>query len=114
MMFSTGLALVNGFLGGQGSIGQMILMMAIIGGIFYFLVIRPQQQQQQEHQDLIENLGSGDRIVTVGGIQGEITAVDDDTISLNVDDDVELTVSREKVAGLQKQDQEQDGDKDES
>jgi preprotein translocase subunit YajC len=97
VQFTGMIGMAEGF-GGDGGIGTMILMMAIIFGIFYFLVIRPQQQQQSEHQELIDQLESGDRIVTVGGIHGKITSVSEETIKLNVAKDIKLTVSREKVA----------------
>ncbi len=101
-VLSTLVGMTDGF-GGEGNFGSLILMMVIIVGIFYFLVIRPQRQQQQEHQELIENLESGDQVVTVGGIHGTITGVDEQTITLKVSKDFKLTVSREKVARHQDQ-----------
>jgi preprotein translocase subunit YajC len=98
--------MANGFDGG-GNITSMILMMVVIFGIFYFLVIRPQQQRQSEHEELIENLESGDRVVTVGGLHGKITSVSEDVVRLNVAKDIKLTVSREKVARLQNGDSEE-------
>lgn len=79
---------------------QMILMMVIIFGIFYFLVIRPQQQQQSEHEEMIENLQTGDRIITVGGIHGQITGVSEDTIKVNIAKDFKVTLERDKVASV--------------
>lgn len=87
--------------GSGGNMGTMILMMAIIFAIFYFLVIRPQQQKQSKHEELIEGLEKGDRVVTVGGIHGQISSVSEDTIKLTVAKDIKLTLNREKVAGLQ-------------
>ena len=98
--------MANGFDGG-GNITSMILMMAVIFGIFYFLVIRPQQQRQSEHEELIENLESGDRVVTVGGLHGKITSVSEDVVRLNVAKDIKLTVSREKIARHQNGDSEE-------
>lgn len=90
--------------GGQDSnFLSMIVMMAIIFGIFYFLVIRPQQQQQSEHEEMIDNLKKGDRVITVGGIHGQITSLADDTLKLQVAKDFKLTVSREKIASVQTQ-----------
>jgi preprotein translocase subunit YajC len=94
-------AMANGFGGGDGSFVSMILMMAVIFGIFYFLVIRPQQQRQSEHEELIENLESGDRVVTVGGVHGKITSVSEDVVQLNVAKDLKLTISRDKITRLQ-------------
>ena len=46
--------------------------------IFYFLLIRPQQKKTKEHRDMIAGVKKGDRIITSGGIHGQVTAVDDD------------------------------------
>jgi len=87
--------------GGQGDLLQMVVMMAIIFAIFYFLVIRPQRQQQSEHQQMIDGLESGDRVVTVGGLHGQITSVREETVKLRVAKDLKLTVSRDKIARIQ-------------
>lgn len=91
--------MANGFQGG-GDLTSMILMMVIIFGIFYFLVIRPQQQRQSEHEEMVENLSSGERVVTVGGLHGKVTSVSEDTFDLNVAKDIKVTVSRDKLARI--------------
>lgn len=97
-----GVVLALGGLGGeQGGMTQMLLMMAVIFAIFYFLVIRPQRQQQAEHQEMIENLEAGDRVVSVGGLHGRIVDVDDETLKLRVATDLTVTLSRDKVARVQ-------------
>lgn len=98
--------MANGFEGG-GDLTSMILMMVIIFGIFYFLVIRPQQQRQSEHEEMVEKLSSGDRVVTVGGLHGKVTSVSDDTFKLNVAKDIKLTVSRDKIARIKNGDDEE-------
>ncbi|MFB6346228.1 MAG: preprotein translocase subunit YajC [bacterium] len=97
------LAMANGSGGSQG-ITSMIMMMVIIFGIFYFLVIRPQRQQQSEREEMIENLEKGDRIITVGGIHGQISSLSEDTFKLNIAKDLKITVQRDKVAAVKNQD----------
>lgn len=99
------LGMANGS-GGSGSITSMILMMVIIFGIFYFLVIRPQQQQQSEREEMISNLETGDRVVTVGGLHGQITSLSEDTLKLNIAKDIKVTLDRDKVAGVKTPDEE--------
>jgi len=43
--------------------------------IFYFLMIRPQQKQRQRHEEALRNLRRGDRVVTAGGIVGEVVHI---------------------------------------
>ena len=51
-----------------GSLPIFILMFVII----YLLMIRPQSQQQKNHQTMLSNLKKGDRVITRGGILGNI------------------------------------------
>lgn len=69
--------------------------------IFYFLLIRPQQKQQKEHQNLISNVKKGDKMITNGGIWGEIDAVDQTTVLLKIGDKTKIVVSRSHLAGPQ-------------
>jgi preprotein translocase subunit YajC len=57
--------------GGNAIVGPL-LMYGGIFAIFYFLLIRPQQQQRKQHEQAILQLKKGDRIVTAGGIIGEV------------------------------------------
>jgi preprotein translocase subunit YajC len=68
------------FGGGAGAMGGMapfLLQIVAIFGIFYFLIIRPQQTQKKKHEEALRNLKRGDRIVTFGGIIGEVVHVKD-------------------------------------
>jgi preprotein translocase subunit YajC len=57
--------------GGQSLVAPL-LMYGGIFAIFYFLIIRPQQQQRKTHERAVLQLKKGDRIVTAGGIIGEV------------------------------------------
>ena len=74
------------------------LPIALIIGIFYFLLIRPQQKQAKEHKIMLEALAKGDRIVTTGGIFGEIMAVKGQELEIKIADSVKITVLRSAVA----------------
>ena len=57
--------------GGQAVVAPL-LMYGGIFAIFYFLLIRPQQQQRKTHEQAVLQLKKGDRVVTAGGIIGEV------------------------------------------
>jgi preprotein translocase subunit YajC len=63
--------------GAGGSMAPFLLQIVAIFGIFYFLIIRPQQQQKKKHEEALRNIKRGDRIVTFGGIIGEVVHVKD-------------------------------------
>jgi preprotein translocase subunit YajC len=50
--------------------------------VFYFILIRPQQKKAKQHQELLKQLKSGDRVVTGSGIIGTIISVKERSVSL--------------------------------
>jgi len=92
---------VDGAAGG-GLLGflPLILMFAV----FYFVLIRPQQRQQRKRQEMLNALRAGDKVVTIGGIHGEITAVTDDEVRLRVADKVELRMNRQGIGHVKGKD----------
>ncbi|NLL47117.1 MAG: preprotein translocase subunit YajC [Firmicutes bacterium] len=74
----------------------------IVGVLFYFMIIRPQQKQQKERKAMLDSLKKGDRIVTVGGIYGELVALKEDYVTLKVADKVEIKVARSGIGHVVK------------
>ncbi|MAZ68946.1 MAG: preprotein translocase subunit YajC [Candidatus Marinimicrobia bacterium] len=58
----------NNILQTLGPLPIYVLIFAII----YFVMIRPQARKQKEHNQMLDNLKKGDRVVTNGGIVGVI------------------------------------------
>ena len=77
-----------------------VLPLLLMVGIFYFLLIRPQQKKAKEHRQFLENLKKGDRVITSGGICGEITSISEQTVIMEVADKVRVEVGRPYIAGL--------------
>jgi len=61
----------------NGDLFGSMLPLIVLFAIFYFLIIRPQQKQQKEHQEMMEALKKGDKILTHGGLIVEITKVEE-------------------------------------
>ncbi len=59
-----------------------IIMLLLIAVVFYFFMIRPQMKKQKEIKKFRENMKPGDKVVTIGGIQGKILEINDSTILL--------------------------------
>ena len=82
---------------GAGLLGTLIslLPMILIFVIFYFMLIRPQRKKEKKVQEMLNALKVGDRVSTIGGIYGTITAIKDDTLELSVGrDNVKLIFAR--------------------
>ena len=64
----------------------------------YVLLIRPQRQQAKRHQEMLSSIGVGDEVITAGGLYGEVTAIDDERVQLEIDADVRVAVARRAIA----------------
>lgn len=88
----------------QGSPASPWLSMApmiAIFAIFYLLVFYPVRKRQKALQKLIENLKRGDKVITNGGLYGEVAALEDKFVHLKIADNVKVKVSRSAIAGLE-------------
>ena len=80
--------------------GSPWTMFLLLGGMFvlmYFLMIRPQSKRRKEHQALVSSLSKGDEVVTVGGITGQVTKVEEGFVKVRVANNVELRVQKSSV-----------------
>ncbi len=82
---------------GQGSFLAYILPLIVLFAIFYFLVIRPQQKQMKEHQEMVNSLTKGDKIVTNGGLIVEIVKVEPNFFKVKLNDNTEAKLDRDSV-----------------
>ena len=76
-----------------------IWMILIMFAIFYFLLIRPQQKQRKQHNEMLAALKKGDRVITSGGLHGEISGIKDDLITMEIAPKVRVKVSRNSISG---------------
>lgn len=86
------------------SSGEFLVSLApilVIFAIFYFLLLRPARKRQQDLQRVVENLKKGDKVLTSGGIYGEITAVDGAVVFLKIADNVKVRVAKSAISGLE-------------
>lgn len=85
----------------------MILMWVMIGVIFWFFILRPQKKRQQEIQNFRNSIAIGSRVVTSGGIYGEVRAIEDvdNILVIEVAKGVNIRVDRNSVYATAQQDQ---------
>ncbi|MCU1364606.1 MAG: yajC [Ilumatobacteraceae bacterium] len=82
---------------GGSALSLLFLPLMLVGA--YFLLIRPQRRRQKETAVLQGALEEGDEVITTSGIYGFITGFDGDIIWLEVDDNIQIRVSRRAVQG---------------
>jgi preprotein translocase subunit YajC len=86
--------------GGGGSPLSGLWMIALIFVIFYFLLIRPQQKKQKQHQNMLESIKKGDRVVTSGGVYGTVVGVKDNIVVLRVAEDVKMEFAKGSISQI--------------
>ena len=65
--------------------------------VMWLFMIRPQRKQQKQLQEFRNSLKKGDKVVTAGGIFGEIVEVNEKTALIRVDGDVKLRVDKQSL-----------------
>jgi preprotein translocase subunit YajC len=81
-----------------GAVVQIGILLLIPVGM-YFLMIRPQRRRMRAQAEMQSSLDVGDEVITTAGIYGFITGFDDDRVWLEIDDDVQVRVSRAALQG---------------
>ena len=76
---------------------------AIVLAIFYFIILMPMRRKQQKVQTFLGSLKVNDRVITTGGIYGQITRLNDQTVQLQVADKVRIEVAKASIGGYQGQ-----------
>jgi len=68
--------------------------------LFYFFLIRPQSKRAKEQKAMVAALNKGDEVLTQGGILGKITKVSESFVTLEVSNNVTITVQKAAVGSL--------------
>jgi preprotein translocase subunit YajC len=84
--------------GGGGSFAPTLLMMVLLFGAMYFLFIRPNKKRRQQVEEMQKSIGPGDEVLTVGGLYGFVSEIDDEKAVLEVSPGVFNTYSRASIS----------------
>jgi len=83
---------------GGGVSLHFFIMMGLVFLVFYLLLIRPQRTRQKKHQEMVENLKPGDKVVTSGGIHGTVMGVQKDRLELKIASNVKIDITKTSIA----------------
>ncbi len=74
-----------------------IIFLIVIFGLMYLVLIRPQRKRQKEHQQLVAELKRGDKVITAGGIYGQIESISEESVVMKIESGTTIRVSRGSV-----------------
>ncbi len=82
----------------QGGQVTFLISLGLMVAIFYFLLIRPQQRRARQQRELVSSLAVGDEVVTIGGMFGTITGMDDESVTLDVGSGTRVRFVKQAIA----------------
>src|SRR6266498_3219231 len=86
-----------------GSPWLQLVPFVLVLGIFYFIILLPMKRKQQKVQTFLDSLKVNDRVITTGGIYGQIMKVDDQKVQLQIAEKVRIEVAKTAIGGYQGQ-----------
>ena len=90
----------DGGAAGGGDLFLQFLPIILIFVVFYFLLIRPQQRKMKEHREMLGAVRRGDRIVTGGGIIGQVVKAGSDELTVEISEGVRIKVLRSTITSI--------------
>lgn len=103
MMMPGALLVAMGAPPGDGAAWTQLIPFALVLGIFYFIILLPMKRKQQKVEQFLGSLKVGDRVITTGGIYGQVTRLGDTSVQLQIADKIRIEVAKASIGGHQGQ-----------
>ncbi len=81
---------------GQGNPMMTLIMFGAMFAVVYFFMIRPQSKKRKKEEEERKNLAKGDKVITLGGIHGKVTKIDEDSVVI-LSQDSKIRVSKNAI-----------------
>jgi preprotein translocase subunit YajC len=75
-----------------------LIFLAAFFAIFYFMVMMPRKKQEKKHSDLLQSLKVHDKIVTIGGLYGEVKKIKDQSLMVKIAENAEIEILKSAIA----------------
>ena len=86
-----------------------MMPLVLIFVVFYFVMWAPIRKKQKALEQLIDALKKGDKVVTNGGLYGEVVKTEGATVILKLAENVKVKVAKRAIAGLEGSPEDQGG-----
>ncbi|MCX8058189.1 MAG: preprotein translocase subunit YajC [Spirochaetes bacterium] len=87
---------------GSGNLLSLFLPFIVIMVLFYILLVIPQKRQEKKHQEMVNALEKGDKVITSGGIHGTVVSTKENTVIVKVDDSTSIEFSKSAIVYVEK------------
>ncbi len=89
--------------GGTVSPWVQLIPFALVLAIFYFIILMPMRRRQKKVEAFLQNLKVGDKVITSGGLYGNITRLGDTSLQLQIAEKIRVEIARSAIIGFQGQ-----------
>ena len=103
MLMTGGSVFAMGALPEGGSPLLQVVPFVLILAIFYFIILLPTKKKQQKVEEFLNNLKVNDKVITTGGIYGQVTRLGEQSVQIQIADKVRIEISKAAVGGYQGQ-----------
>ena len=79
---------------------EQMMPLFFIFAIIYLLLIRPSQKRIKKHNEFVEKVKKGDRVVTASGIVGTIDGTTENYVTLEIADKVKIKILRNQISSF--------------
>jgi len=79
------------------SVVSLVVILVVFAAVFYFMLIRPQRKRQAKHNELVSGLKRGDKVITAGGIYGEIDSIGDTSVVLTLEEGGKIRLAKSSI-----------------
>ena len=86
-----------------GNAWLQLVPFVLVLAIFYFIILLPMKRKQQKVQQFLDGLKVGDRVITTGGIYGQVTRLNDQSVQLQIAEKTRIEVAKAALGGYQGQ-----------
>ena len=81
----------------ESPIGSLIFLVVLVA-VFWLLLLRPQKKRVEQHRRLVETLGNGDEVVTIGGVFGRVSSLRAEDLDLEIAPGTTVRVLKSAIA----------------
>lgn len=87
---------------GAGAVGLIFSLLPLLLLIYIIFDAVQRRKNTKKYKEMLAAIKPGDKVVTIGGLKGEVASINDKTFELKVDKGIRLEFERKAIAKLDK------------
>lgn len=80
--------------------GSMLFPLILCFGVFWLLILRPESKNRKKRLEMLNALKKGDKVQTSGGLFGTVVQVQEQVVTLQVDEGVRMRFALSAISAV--------------